>query len=328
MTNIVFFDDVDVSLLPQADYYAGYLDGIFANIAAIYAKYPMAGILTIDVKGTTVADCLDVEAGDATNDQVVHWFKLSLSGGITKPCVYSSVSNIDTLVGLFNGAGIPRTAYRLWSAHYGSGSHICGPTTCRETHTACDATQFTDTANNRSLDESVALSNFFTAVTPPAPVGNPTLSLNDTGTAVKTLQERLNAWHANPQLVLDSSFGTGTLTAVRSFQGAEKLTVDGVVGPATWTALLKTPPVIGFSEPGRLVIGKRWVASWEAPSDVDGHAPTGYHVHLIKNGEVIQTNDVTIPAATYESLSGSYEIEVHANGGPGTPLSAKISFNA
>lgn len=328
MSTVVFFDNTDVSLLPQADYFAGYLDGIFANIAVIHAKYPAAGILTIDVLGTRVADCLDVEPGDASNTRVVPWFKAALSGGITKPCIYSSVSNIDTLVNLFNSAGIPRTAYRLWSAHYGSGSHICGPATCRETQTACDATQFTDTADNRSLDESVALSNFFTAVTPPAPVGNPTLSLNDTGSAVRTLQERLNAWHANPEVKVDGNFGTGTQTAVRDFQAAEHLAVDGVTGPATWTALLKTPPVTGFSAPGRLVIGKRWVASWEAPVNVDGHSPTGYHVHLMKNGEVIQTNDVTIPEATYESLSGSYEIEVQANGGPGTPSIARIDFVA
>jgi peptidoglycan hydrolase-like protein with peptidoglycan-binding domain len=328
MTNIVFFDDVDSLLLPQADYYAGYLDGIFANIAAIHTRFPNAGILTIDVLGTRAADCLDDEPGDASNARVVPWFKLALSGGITKPCVYSSVSNIDTVVGVFNSAGIPRSAYRLWSAHYGIGQHICGPTTCKETETACDATQYTETANNRSLDESVALSNFFTAVTPPAPVGHPTLSLNDTGADVSALQGRLNVWHASPQLKIDGDFGPGTQTAVKEFQAAEHLTVDGVAGPATWTALLKTAPVIGFAEPGRLVIGRRWVASWEAPAAVDGHSPTGYHVSLVRNGQIVQANDVPVPEATYEDLSGFYELEVYATAGPGTPLSAKISFNA
>jgi peptidoglycan hydrolase-like protein with peptidoglycan-binding domain len=154
------------------------------------------------------------------------------------------------------------------------------------------------------------------------------LALNDTGDAVKTLQTRLNAWHANPQLKVDGSFGLGTQGAVKAFQAALHLTVDGVVGPATWTALLKTPPVLGFGAPVKLDIGRQWVASWQAPPDVAGHGPTGYHVHLIKNGQVIQTNDVPVPEAVYEGLSGSYEVEVHANGGPGTPLSAKISFSA
>lgn len=36
----------------------------------------------------------------------------------------------------------------------------------------------------------------------------------------------------------DGSFGTGTESAVRAFQKAKGLTVDGVCGPATWSKLL------------------------------------------------------------------------------------------
>lgn len=328
MSSVIFFDDVDVSLLPQADYYAGYADGIFANIAAIHARFPSAGILSIAVKATDVADALDVEAGDAVNSQVVAWFKLSLSKGVTKPCVYTSASNVNTIVGLFNTAGIPRTSYRLWSAHYGLGSHICGPTTCKATEFACDATQFTDTAEGKSLDESVALSTFFTAVTPQPPVANQTLSLGDTGLGVKALQGRLNLWHANPQLTVDGDFGTGTQTAVKAFQAEFKLTVDGVVGPATWTALNKTPPPSAFAAPGNLAIGKRWVASWKAPADVEGKEPTGYRVQLHKGSTVVLNNVVPVPSATFEDLSGEYDLTVTAEGGPGTPVVAALVFTA
>lgn len=38
---------------------------------------------------------------------------------------------------------------------------------------------------------------------------------------------------------IDSSFGPGTLNAVKAFQATKGLTVDGVIGVNTWTALLK-----------------------------------------------------------------------------------------
>lgn len=60
--------------------------------------------------------------------------------------------------------------------------------------------------------------------------------------AVKTLQRLLNALGftdaTEKALVVDGSFGTATLYALKSFQNAKKLEVDGVCGAATWGALL------------------------------------------------------------------------------------------
>jgi hypothetical protein len=71
----------------------------------------------------------------------------------------------------------------------------------------------------------------------PAPVSSrPTLVEGATGTWVQVLQRSLMLAGQNPQGV-DANFGAHTLAAVRAFQSAAKLAVDGQVGPVTWGAL-------------------------------------------------------------------------------------------
>ena len=58
------------------------------------------------------------------------------------------------------------------------------------------------------------------------------------GEQVATLQRLLNALDHDCGSV-DGDFGAKTLAAAKAFQKAEGLTVDGIVGTNTWTALLK-----------------------------------------------------------------------------------------
>ena len=63
----------------------------------------------------------------------------------------------------------------------------------------------------------------------------PVLRIGDTGKDVAYLQELLPKW-------IDGDFGTTTESLVKEFQRSQGLEVDGVVGEATWAALLEEEP--------------------------------------------------------------------------------------
>ena len=61
------------------------------------------------------------------------------------------------------------------------------------------------------------------------------------GDDVRALQQILADAGYDPGPI-DGIFGTGTETAVRDFQQAHGLAVDGIVGPRTWAELTRVPP--------------------------------------------------------------------------------------
>lgn len=68
-------------------------------------------------------------------------------------------------------------------------------------------------------------------------MAQPTLRMGSSGEVVRRLQAALSrvGFDPGPQ---DGRFGPLTLAAVRAYQAARGLVVDGVVGPQTWTRLL------------------------------------------------------------------------------------------
>jgi N-acetyl-anhydromuramyl-L-alanine amidase AmpD len=58
------------------------------------------------------------------------------------------------------------------------------------------------------------------------------------GESVRILQGKLKILPPRAKLIVDGNFGSATERAVRAFQAAHKLKVDGLVGPKTWAALL------------------------------------------------------------------------------------------
>ena len=66
----------------------------------------------------------------------------------------------------------------------------------------------------------------------------PVVRRGSSGQPVRSLQYLLRA--RGRTVAVDGAFGRRTDAAVRAFQRSRGLTVDGVVGPATWRALLVT----------------------------------------------------------------------------------------
>ena len=74
----------------------------------------------------------------------------------------------------------------------------------------------------------------------PAEPSPATLQIGSKGLAVKALQCFLNSAGASPELKVDGKFSLKTKNAVISIQKKYGLAQDGIAGPKTWAALLKT----------------------------------------------------------------------------------------
>lgn len=159
---IAMFDSVTVSQIPRdAEAVAGYVNGYWPTYATLLREFPHARKLSIAVTVHADAECLDVEPGDAVPEDAPYWVKRQIRRGIRRPVVYTSVSQAARLMSVLAAHGIKRSQYRLWTAHYTFQKHFCGPACGFSFAGRADATQWTDRANNLSLDESICAPDFF-----------------------------------------------------------------------------------------------------------------------------------------------------------------------
>jgi hypothetical protein len=93
-----------------------------------------------------------------------------------------------------------------------------------------------------------------------------TLQRGSTGPEVTALQQRLTELGFDPNGI-DGQFGPGTEAAVRAFQQANGLVVDGIVGPATRAALQLDPGVVGQAQEKVL-----WVVNYSSLPQFIGRA--------------------------------------------------------
>jgi len=174
MSTLLLFDDTSPDLIPLTATAVGYYkDGAYADGTAVAKRFPHAALVGICVRGADDGDALDVETGDATIADIYSWLTRQITRKAYRPLIYISVSRVDDLMLTMDANKFERSAYRLWSAHYGAGQHICGPDSCKLTKTECDWTQWTDTYGGASLDASLLSDEPFG----PAPAAKPAVSV-------------------------------------------------------------------------------------------------------------------------------------------------------
>jgi peptidoglycan hydrolase-like protein with peptidoglycan-binding domain len=154
-------------------------------------------------------------------------------------------------------------------------------------HLAVD-NQVTQWASFNAYDVDVAEATLpFWNTSPPTPPNPyPLLKDGSTGSAVVTLQLRLNVWGA--KLTTDGVFGPLTLAALKAFQTAHKLPVTGETDVTTWKDLLASPPPpppaeLTYGPPLNLKAraGRTSVAlSWSPPGTPGLPLPAEYRVFV------------------------------------------------
>jgi hypothetical protein len=159
---IQMYDTVTVETVPlNPQAVAGYVGGHWPTYIPLVHAHPHAHHLSIAVTAGEDADCLDVEAGDARPDQAPAWVRRQQARGVQRPVLYASVSAMPAVIAELRAAGILREAVRLWTAHYNGRAHLCSPACGFGFQTTADATQWTDRALGRNLDEGVCDDAFF-----------------------------------------------------------------------------------------------------------------------------------------------------------------------
>lgn len=220
--------------------YAAYVDGSVGNqpnFAYIVSAFPKARHLSIALFPGDNADALDVEPGASAPGDVPGWHARQVARGIQRPVIYASVSTMnDQILPVLSRAGISRARARLWTAHYGLGEHICGPSSCGALSVAADGTQWTSNAMGLVLDQSLLADNFFltsdsTATeaelqsgqlnnghgvftvipVPPGSAHQIAFAIDNHAQNVPAAQLRVaffdTAWHVHPAVVIDGAKG-------------------------------------------------------------------------------------------------------------------------
>lgn len=187
----------------------------------IYAKYPSSGY---DVK-------------DTTSDQV---YNPNVSYASTNAAVDATWSYKITRNG------------QIFQAHYCAGSYNGSRTTgqCSQNHGWTVGTYMSQWGSKYLADNGRTWQSMMTFYYDNVVVGTiggggtlpmpswPTLRNGDTGNKVKAAQHLLR--HRGHNITADGIFGSGTEAAARSFQSANGLTADGIIGPNTFSKLIAT----------------------------------------------------------------------------------------
>jgi hypothetical protein len=150
-------DSVTASAESAAAFYCFYSAGGFANGTATKAKFPgklYMGI-TPTVSDIAGADTLDIENGDATNEDAVTFVKNAKPPNLNLPTLYTSESNVAALKSTLTAAGIARSRYYLFQADWNDKDSVPA---------GVDIAQYENTV---PYDKDVAYSYVFKALNAP-----------------------------------------------------------------------------------------------------------------------------------------------------------------
>jgi hypothetical protein len=237
-------------LPPGYPAYLGYVDGDWPTAPELERLFPAAQLVRLTVTGATLeADGIDCEPGNVNAGETAAWVARKLAADPHfRPVVYASVQGqvdhgMPWVMSQLAAHGIRRAQIRLLTAHYGAGSHICGPATCKLLGQPADGTQWTNsysTGSNAVIDMSALQDNFFGS---PAQTATEkivqelgTVGVGETGEIVRTVQGLCVARGA--LITVDGKYGVQTHSAVQAVQRAGHIFPDGIVGPQTWPVLL------------------------------------------------------------------------------------------
>lgn len=192
---------------------------------------------------------------------------------------------------------------------------------CNGTTVTCDGLSQWGSQNlaEQGFNSTEILRNYYgdVEIVPNAPIQDITTSYpgtllrrGTTGPSVVTVQTELNRISQNypaiPKIpVVDGIFGSRTEAAVRKFQEVFNLTPDGIVGPATWYALVRIYVAVNRLAELRSE-GQRFYANSWATTDPIEQGDRGIKVeHLQYMLSVLSAYIPEIPPLTIDGIFGN-----------------------
>jgi hypothetical protein len=163
VANLIEFADTVTAehLDPNQTHCVYYVDGLYANEAAVRARCPKAKLYGITVEGKTGKDVFacDSETGDLTVAATEAWVAAQIGLDVDPCCVYADLDRWENQ-GLLGALAKYGSRIKRWVADYNNVAIVPG---------GYDAHQYSGGITD-AVDKNVALETFFSPSKPPAPV--------------------------------------------------------------------------------------------------------------------------------------------------------------
>jgi peptidoglycan hydrolase-like protein with peptidoglycan-binding domain len=130
----------------------------------------------------------------------------------------------------------------------------------------------------------------------------PTQQMGSKGEDVRTVQYLLDVH--GPAIAVDGVFGPGTKTAVQSFQSGHGLASDGIVGNATWDALIVNVASGASGAAARAVQGQLATQGWRLAVDGAFGPATQRRVRDFQAAHHLAIDGVVGPATWFVLVAG------------------------